>query len=229
MLTKNEINTRLSENRLAIALIGMSGMGKTYWAQKLAREDGFLHYNCDDEIAARIAEVLPSVDVGGLAAWMGQPYSDGYRERELKYLELEEDITRDGLACCHAGLDSASRNKNKKNVVIDTTGSVIYLSIVTLNALKQHALIVYLQANQAMKDALFENYLRDPKPVVWRGCFNKQGDETDHAALARCYPELLEYRSKRYQALADVTLSYEIAKNFALSGGEFFENISKVP
>ena len=211
-LAQSDFDKRLADRRLIIAFIGMSGIGKTFWSKQLMNL-GFKHYSCDDAIAARIAELLPSEDVAGLAAWMGKPYSPGYEERERNYLEIEESVTRHGIEMAQG------------NVVIDTTGSVVYLSLETLQRLKERALVVYLEAKPNMKNEMFGVFMDDPKPVVWGGSFNRHEGESNREALSRCYPELLEYRASRYNAIADVILSYVVVTDYTASANTFIENI----
>ena len=199
---------------LTLTLIGMSGMGKSYRAKQLA-ELGFIPVCCDDLIASNISELLPSNDVSGLAAWMGQPYADDYQNRERRYLELEEKVTGQAVE----GV--------KGNTVIDTTGSIIYISSQTQAKLKAKTLIVYLEANQEVYEQMFQVYMTNPKPVVWENAFDRKEGESGQDTLKRCYPELLRYRAKKYEALADVTLPFEVARDEKSSGAQFLQVINE--
>ncbi len=210
-LTHEQFDQLKKNDKLVIALVGMSGMGKTYRAGQLATL-GFQHRNCDDAIEKRLTS-LPSVGIHGVAEWMGQPYTERHRARSAEYLALEEGVVRSFLDT-HDG-----------NTVIDTTGSVVYIPDATQRLLREHALVVYLEANQEVRDQLFHVYMTDPKPVVWGASFNKKTGESDHDALVRCYPQLLEFRASRYAALADVTLPYAVARNATSSGDEFLKAI----
>lgn len=194
----------------AISFIGMSGMGKSYRSNQL-KELGFTTYCCDDEIAKKITTLLPTEDVTGLAAWMGHPYALGYKDREKQYLELEELVTQQGI------------EELSENCVLDTTGSVVYLSDAVLKKLREKSTVVYLESSQEVRDKLFEVYMRDPKPIVWGNSYIKNEGEGDYDALKRCYPELLNFRAGRYQALAHVTLPYTVARNEHSIGTEFLE------
>ena len=211
-LTQQDFVERRKANELSIALVGMSGMGKSYRAEQLGGL-GFAHYCVDNEIAKRISALLPSEDVGGLALWMGQPYADLYADRERQYLDLEERMTR-------RGVESAVGNR-----IVDTTGSVVYLSPELLAKLKDEMLVVYMEANNAVRERMFEQYIKDPKPVVWGASFVRRGGESDLAALTRCYPELLEYRASRYRALADISLPYAIARDQQSTAEQFLDVI----
>ena len=80
-------------NTVNLALIGMSGAGKSYWSKKM-EENGYRWYNCDEMIAKRLGSELPGIGNStlNLAKWMGQPISEGYIEAEKLYLELEEAV-----------------------------------------------------------------------------------------------------------------------------------------
>ena len=60
---------------IKLSLIGMSGAGKSYWAQKLA-DAGFRVIGIDDRIEEKLAPELAAgghSGIGGVAAWMGWP------------------------------------------------------------------------------------------------------------------------------------------------------------
>ncbi len=212
MVSREEFKKRRASGTCTIALIGMSGMGKTHWAQKLA-EEGFAHMCCDEMIAERIAG-LPSLHIHDLAAWMGKPYEDGYAEREREYLRLEEEVTREALS------------RDNGNKVVDTTGSVIYLPETLRAQLKEQSLVVYLQESPDRIAELFAEFVRNPKPVVWGDQFSQQEGESGEEALKRCYPSLLQFRSRQYAACADVTLPFSVARSSA-SVHNFLEEIVK--
>ena len=210
-LTPQVFNNLLARNQLAITLIGMSGMGKTYRSLQLASL-GFSRLSSDDYVSAHLGS-LPSIGAAGVAAWMGQPYEPQHAARSAQYLALEEESIQTFLTA------------HRINTIIDTTGNFIHLSPRTIEHLKQQTLIVYLEANQSMKEKLFHIYITDPKPVVWNNCFYRLPDESDREALKRCYPDLLTCRAARYAALADVTLPYDVARDEQSTGETFLKEI----
>ncbi len=213
-LTKKDFENSLQSNSLAICLIGMSGMGKSYRSNQLTKL-GFNHICCDNLIANNISDVLPTHDVEGLASWMKQPYSKHYQARESLYLQLENKVSLEALSAIEG------------NTVLDTTGSFVHLSKTTQNKAKQQTLVVYLEASQETLNQMFEVFLANPKPLVWSNVFNQQQDESSLQALKRCYPKLLETRSKKYEGLADVTLPYHVARSQTSSATEFLEAIKQ--
>src|SRR5580704_8590051 len=77
---------------LRLALIGMSGSGKTFWTKRLG-ETGRPSISCDDRIEQRLAARLASggghTGINGVAAWMGWPDTPDYMRREAEYLAEE--------------------------------------------------------------------------------------------------------------------------------------------
>lgn len=186
---------------MRLALIGMSGSGKTFWTKKLA-EKGAPVVFCDDKIEQRLAPRLAPggySGINGVAAWMGWPDSSTYAEREAEYL-AEEIHTLDEI------LEELEKNP-EKSLVLDTTGSMIYAGNHLLMRLRRQMTIVYLAATEQERQLLIERYLSDPKPVLWRGAFQQKSGETPRETVARCYPALIEARRRSYEALAHCTLS----------------------
>jgi hypothetical protein len=185
---------------LRIALIGMSGAGKTFWTRRIA-ETGVPAISCDDKIEEKLAPRLAAggfAGINGVAAWMGWPDSPTYAEKEAQYLAEE-------IAALDEILAELERDP-QKSLVLDTTGSVIYTGNRLLMKLRKLMTVVYLAASDAEQQLLIERYLSDPKPVLWRGAFVVKGSETPRETVARCYPHLIAARRQSYAALAHATL-----------------------
>ncbi len=217
--TEKQFEHLFQKNKLILSLIGMSNVGKTYWSKKLAELD-FKHFNCDDLIEAKLAPLLQSRGYSGIkdvSVWMGQPYSKRYSENQQKFLDFEEEVIKNIF----------TRLKNiKKNIVIDTTGSVAHLGHSICSLLQKHTLVVYLEATNSMRMDMFKRYLKDPKPVVFGDVFRPKVGETDKQTLQRCYLKLLTKRSKLYAKYADVVISHKsIKKN--IEAKEFISLIKK--
>ena len=217
----------LSNKPLRLALIGMSGAGKSYWTKRLAAA-GFPTISCDDQIEARLASVLQAggfSGINGVAAWMGWPDRSTYAEREAQYL-ADETATLDDV------LTSLERNPHEE-LILDTTGSVIYCGNHLLHRLRRLMAIVYLAASADEQQLLIRRYLEDPKPVLWRGAFQPKPGETPRDTVARCYPTLIAARRQSYEALAHCTVpvaalrqsSPESGDATASAGERFLEKI----
>ncbi len=208
------------EKPLRLALIGMSGAGKTFWAKKLA-ESGFPAVFCDQQIEQRLAPRLAPggySGINGVAAWMGWPDSPAYTERETEYL-TEEIHTLDEVL-------HELEQLPEKSLVLDTTGSVIYAGNHLLLRLRRQVTVVYLAASAQEQQLLVERYLHDPKPVLWRGAFQPKAGETPRATVARCYPALIEARRRSYEALAHCTLQVGELRA-PLDAEQFLEKVRK--
>ncbi len=185
---------------LRLALIGMSGAGKTFWSRQLASA-GHTAISCDDKIEERLATRLAAggySGINGVAAWMGWPDSPTYAERESQYLS-------DEIAVLEGVLDDLARSPEEA-LVLDTTGGVIYTGNHLRRRLRELMTVVHLAASRQEQQLLIERYLNDPKPVLWRGAFQAKPGETPRETVARCYPNLIAARRQSYAALAHCTI-----------------------
>ena len=189
---------------MLLSLVGMSGSGKSFWSEKLARW-GFRCMGCDDLIAARLADELGDAH-GGITKvgnWMGFPFEPHYGEREARYLACEMEVMNQILAEFDANEDDPD-----ENLVIDTTGSVIYTGEAILTKLRKCSVIVHLTTPIEIQKTMLEAYRIKPRPLLWRDMFTREPGETNEQALARCYPVLLSSREKQYETLAHLSISY---------------------
>lgn len=190
---------------MRIGLIGMSGAGKTSLALKLAAA-GFEHIDCDRLIAARLSAALdrPLATVDDLGAWLGFPYEAGFRDKEARYIDCEIAVLgeiADRLA--HV-------NGHEQNLVVDMGGSAIYIGKTRFLKLRRLMTVVYLAVPRQAHERMLQEYLRRPRPIIWRGRFRPMHGEAYAAALARCYPKLIAFRERRYEALSDLRLESQL-------------------
>ncbi|MDO8609775.1 MAG: hypothetical protein Q7R95_04450 [bacterium] len=187
-----------------ISFIGMSGSGKTTWSKRLVNK-GFSYFGCDDYIEQKLSHELKTLGFQGIqdvARWLGQPYESQHKTSSETYLRFEKE------AMVYA-MSSLSTN----NLVIDTTGSSIYVGDEVMKQLQIHTTIVYIKVPEKMKKNMFKVYMTDPKPVIWGNIFTMNENESPKKALERCYGQLLEYRAAKYQHYAHITIDYEVLKN----------------
>lgn len=195
-LIHREPGNRRRGNVIKLSFIGMSGAGKSHWAQKLAGA-GFRVLSIDDRIEEKLAAELGAGGhrgIGGVAAWMGWPDQPTYREREKKYLDCEVQSMREALDEVQAS--------GGEGMILDTTGSVVYTGGETCHRMQSLTSVVYLEASRAEEELLIARYLSDPKPVLWGDQFAKRSGESTREAIARCYPELIAHRKKLYERYA---------------------------
>jgi len=208
-----------SQKPLRLALVGMSGAGKTFWTKRLAGS-GFPAVSCDDQIEQKLAPRLAAggyAGINGVAAWMGWPDSPTYAQRESQYLAEE-------IASMDETLANLEKNRDL-SLVLDTTGSVIHIGNNLLMRLRRQMTVVYLAASREEQQLLIERYLGDPKPVLWRGAFQPKRGESPADTVARCYPSLIAARRQSYEALAHCTLEVATLRDGSLDAASFLEMI----
>lgn len=214
-LSKQQFREKLSNNQLALTMIGMSNIGKSYWSSQLSKK-GFNHYNIDDLLEKQLKQELGENGPNSLAEvakWLGFPYEERFPENQKKLLNLENETTGEILL----------KLKPDENSIIDTPGSIIYGD--HCHKLKEKTFIIYLQATPEMQKAMFENFLKFPKPILWQNIFKKETNEKDEDALARLYPKLLQTRSALYEKYADITIPYAKIAIDKTHPGKFLEII----
>lgn len=182
---------------MRLALVGMSGTGKTYWSQRLA-ESGYLHICCDDLIADRLGlDSSDSVEsIAALSAWMGFPWDDGYRDRAQQYRQHEADVLESALAWVPG--DGTER------VVLDTTGSVIYLESGLLGRMRDLFVVVHLVTPLEVQEEMAESFISRPTPLIWPEEYGPDlfADELD--SLRSLFPRLLQERERLYSDLSHI-------------------------
>lgn len=179
---------------------GMSGVGKTLWATRLATL-GFTHIDCDTLIAERLREhhVIPAATMRDMGAWLGLPDTPTFAEREALFLRVEAAILQEILERLRAVGPGA-------DIVVDTGGSAVYAGATLWTPLRKLAMIVYLAVTEAEYDLMLATYLAHPRPVVWHGLFQPRPDEERTATFARCYPQLIRARAALYESWCDLKL-----------------------
>ncbi|MFA6306698.1 MAG: hypothetical protein WCV70_03560 [Patescibacteria group bacterium] len=187
---------------MIISFIGMSNVGKSTWSTKLEKLKGFKKYCCDDLIESYLSPELKALGYAGindLSRWLGQPYDRRYKKNSQKFLELEAKSLKDSFE----RIDSLT---SEIDVVLDTTGSVIYLFEEILKTLAGRTKIIYLEAPIGMMELMIKNYIANPKPVIWGDLYRPLAGENKAETLKRCYPELLKYRTGLYEKLGAIKL-----------------------
>jgi shikimate kinase len=213
--------TKQQAKPLRLALIGMSGAGKSFWTKKLAVA-GWATLSCDDRIEDRLRPQLAAqghAGIGGVAAWMGWPDSPHYAQREAQYLAAEIAVIEETLS----GLEA----RPERGLVLDTTGSVIHAGEKACQRLRRLMTVVYLAASMEEQRLLIDRYLTDPKPVLWRGTFRPHPGETPLDTVRRCYPVLIAERRSKYEALAHGTIPMRALRDASLDAAAFLSLIER--
>jgi len=206
---------------MRVSFIGMSNIGKSFWAKRMVAERGFTRIDCDALIERKLApELAPGGHRGlrGIAKWLGFPSEATYEGRRQLYQRQEQVVV----------VEAIERLDEDKTTpfVIDTTGSVIYIGSDILADLRRKTCIVYFEGSETHITDLFKRYISTPKPVIWDTYFVPQGNETLKETLKRCYPDLLEARAKKYRELAHITIPYSLHHDRTFDIGAFLEKES---
>lgn len=211
---------------MLIALIGMSGSGKSLWSGRLA-EKGFSRFCCDDLITERLSGELQRADGSRmeLGEWMGFPFEEGYEQREELYLAREKEVLAEVLDWIESR--SAPCSAAEINAVVDTTGSVIYTGESLLGRLKSLTTIVSFTSPAEVREAMLRQYLANPRPVLWRGLFSRKAAESNEKALLRSYDLLLESRERLYHELADIELDFHTRNDPGFTVSRLFGLVEK--
>jgi len=142
---------------MRISLIGMSGSGKSYWSQKLETK-GFKRFCCDDLIEEKLRTEFKALGYYGIqdvARWMGQPFDKQYESSSIRYLQYENEVM-------DKVIHSIRHSLSHKNLVIDTTGSVIYTGRNILEKLVRFTKVIYLDTPTSVKEEIYQLYLQNP-------------------------------------------------------------------
>lgn len=204
-----------------LTLIGMSGIGKSYWSQAMAPL-GFQPICCDDLISHKLSTLTGRTLVGleGVSQWLGEPQQEGYTQRNNLYLACEAEVMAEVNQQLTAGQTAAQ-------TVLDTTGSIIYLSPHLLDPLAQNRVVVYLKASAEQYHLMLEAFLQAPRPLFWNGLYQPRPEETMTQTIRRCYPLLLQQRHLLYEQLAHLTLPFDLHRRPGLTPTQFLQAITQ--
>ena len=206
-LTRADFEKRYAKKTLRIAFVGMSNIGKSYTGSRLSKAFDFDLIQVDE----LIWEALGQGSMADFAAWQGQPYSEGYAEREAKSIALESEATAKAL------------DMPLQNAILDTTGSVIYTNKLVQEKLLSDWYIVHISASKDDVENLKVRYFEQPKPLIWNGHYVRNPEQTETEAILTSYPELLASRAEAYAALADVTIGSNVILNPKVTVEDIFE------
>ena len=217
----------------AIFLIGMSGVGKSHWADIYA--EGGIIVSADERIADQIfpevrfsnwAEKKEKLDQ--VASYVGKFGAEGCgelaREKFFKRQEIYSKAERDSLSSWLYDLPNWLGWNGEDDVSLyDTTGSfceVVDKGDALYGKIVKYAVIVYLECSEAEEEILLRRQLERPKPMVynriifeeWLSDYKKEKsieeEDIDPDDFLRfIFPKAIEYRRARYEALADVVVS----------------------
>jgi shikimate kinase len=186
---------------MKITLIGMSTVGKSYWSQKFV-DAGFERIDLDNIIADYLAAYTGNTEsFDTMNQWLGLPDEPRYAEHEKIFMKMEEDALKYAISI----LENADKNAN---IIVDTGGSLVYTPPQYWQLFKQYVRVIYLKMDKTIHQTLIDNYLRDPRAMIWNGCFQPKQGETRHETYSRSYSDLIAGREEFYEIYADTTFEY---------------------
>ena len=227
------------------ALLGMSGLGKTFISRKLENKDRWSHYSVDYEIGKLLFKnqhkhLLEGFEIGNLtnlSNFLGKP---GSRSKGgilfSEYLKRQQ-LHRD--AEIKATLNASSlveRSPELSHFMCDTSGSICELvnpqdeNDKILSSLSKNFLIICLEAPDTMYQVLIDRFLAKPKPMyyeenflrsLWKNFKNQTSDVNDKINpdefMVYGFKALIERRKEIFDT---------ISKNWGISLN--FEQLRKI-
>ena len=169
-----------------IALLGMSGLGKTFISQNLFKNDNWSHYSVDYEIGRllfqneheNLFEGFTIDNLTNLSNFLGKPGSSSkggipfseYVLRQRLHCEAEKEAT---LNACSL----IEKSPDLSKIVCDTSGSICELVNPSdkkdklLTSLSRNFLIICLEAPNSIYQVLIDRFLARPKPMYYEENF----------------------------------------------------------
>ena len=186
-----------SKNFSKLCLIGMSGVGKSFWAERF-KSIGYTSVSCDQLICEEIIKKIEGYDniINCLGTWLGFPWEEGFAERESKYLNLENKF-----------MAEFAKSPYSSPTLLDSTGSLIYCSKETIEELEKEFILVYLKSSAQQVRDLIQNYCKSPRPILWNKTFPSEIKNPTPRQLEENLTKLINQRQKLYQAISDVTIT----------------------
>ena len=168
------------------ALLGMSGLGKTFISRTLVKQNDWLHNSVDYEIGKILFKnthrnLLNGFEVGNLtnlSNFLGKPGSQSMGGISFSKYLTRQQLHRD--AEIKATLNASSlveRSPELSHFVCDTSGSICELvnpsdeNDTILNSLSKNFLIICLEAPDTMYQVLIDRFLAKPKPMYYEENF----------------------------------------------------------
>lgn len=179
-------------------LIGMSNIGKSNLAQRMVNEKPFRLIDCDARIIDRL-DLLGLTSLTQLARWLGQPDTPQYTQNAQKYMDAEQQV-----------MDEIVNDLDRTaNLIIDTSGSVIYIEDKTRSLLRERSRILHLEPPSDHVERMFENFIAFPKPVIWPDYIAGSMTAFNRATVKDSYFALMTDRLSQYRGLAHVSIPYK--------------------
>ncbi len=189
----------------SITFIGPSRAGKSTQSRLISAELGLPLVCCDQLIEDD--HLKPYLKLAGygeglseVGRWLGKPGDPQYRDKAQMYLDFEMQVMYGVCTRLIAG----------ELLVVDTTGSVIYMPLDILSLLRGLSIVVKIDTPPHLSEELLASYEKEDPPVIWAdGTYEPVPGEEARVARARCYKNnLLTSREVLYNLYAHRHLDY---------------------
>lgn len=236
----------MENKKRAITLIGMSGVGKTYFSEILEGW-GWARYSCDGEIGKDLlglTDEMKSSDIGALHKFLGMPGDEAKGGLPIREFKRRQNLYKNAEIVSLMELRQRIEAAGERNFVNDSTGSLVEITNPdVIEFVGQLTKVVYIRGSGDQKQVLLDRAQSDPKPLYYPpGKFDEwvaeycateglSGPEAmdPQGFSIWVFPKLLESRIPKYQQVADrfgVTIeSVDLEK--VSSEAEFFELIGE--
>lgn len=211
-----------------ITLIGMSGVGKSWLAARLFERSNFYHFSVDYLIGNYyLADQIPNYhavtkeDITPITAYLGLLGDPARGGSDYKSFKRRQRLYHDAEVLASQALPDFIRIAKEENfpgLINDTAGSLCELNYAELpEILSEHSVIVYIEASEADKNAIFARAKSSPKPLIYPEHFLAnhvqnfmlmRGLEDDAGIDPKeffdyVFPLLFEQRLPKYEAIAE--------------------------
>lgn len=204
----------------AITLIGMSGVGKTYFSEKLAGW-GWGHYSCDVEIGKDLLGLtyeMRASDITALHDFLGLPGDEAKGGLAVQEYKRRQNLYKNAEIVSLMELRRHIEAAGDRNFVNDSTGSLVEITNPdVIDFVGSLTTVVYIRGSGAQERVLIERAKEHPKPLYYPPAhfddwvreylereMIKSPREMDPLPFSRwVFPKLLASRLPKYQALAD--------------------------
>ena len=207
-------------NKRAITLMGMSGVGKTYFSEKL-EEWGWARYSCDVEIGKDLLGLtheMKASDISALHEFLGMPGDEAKGGLQIQEFKRRQNLYKNAEIVSLMELRGRIEAASEKDFVNDSTGSLVEITNPdVIDFVGTLTKIVYIRGSDAQEQVLIKRAQDYPKPLYYppatfdewvREYCAEEGvsgpEAMDPEGFARwVFPKLLASRLPKYQAIAD--------------------------
>ena len=169
-----------------IALLGMSGLGKTFISRNLSRQDSWSHYSVDYEIGKVLFKgkhkyLLKGFHIDNLthlSNFLGKPGSSSMGGIPFPEYVSRQQLHRDAeIKATLKACSLVEKSPELSHFVCDTSGSICELvdpsdkNDIILTSLSKNFLIICLEAPDSLYQVLIDRFLAKPKPMYYEENF----------------------------------------------------------